>query len=34
MPLKAAFDKVPQGLSEADFNLILQTIKSVRTSLV
>ncbi len=34
MPLKAAFDKVPQGLSEADFNLILQTIKTVRTSLV
>jgi hypothetical protein len=34
LPLKAAFDKVPEGLSEADFNLILQTIKAVRTSLV
>jgi len=34
MPLKAAFDKVPQGLSEQDFNLILKTIKAVRSSLV
>jgi hypothetical protein len=34
LPLKAAFDKVPEGLSEKDFNLILQTIKSVRNSLV
>lgn len=34
LPLKAAFDKVPEGLSEKDFNLILQTIKAVRTSLV
>jgi hypothetical protein len=32
--LKPAFDKVEAGLSEADYNLILQTIKSVRSSLV
>jgi hypothetical protein len=32
--LKPAFDKVEGGLSEADYNLILQTIKSVRSSLV
>jgi hypothetical protein len=32
--LKPAFDKVESGLSEADYNLILQTIKSVRSSLV
>ncbi len=32
--LKPAFDKVDAGLSEADYNLILQTIKSVRSSLV
>jgi hypothetical protein len=32
--LKPAFDKVEGGLSEADYNLILQTIKSVRASLV
>lgn len=34
LPLKPAFDKVPAGLSEADYNLILSTIKSVRNSLV
>jgi hypothetical protein len=33
-PLKPAFDKVEAGLSEADYNLILQTIKSVRSSLI
>ena len=33
-PLKPAFDKVDAGLSEADYNLILQTIKSVRSSLI
>jgi hypothetical protein len=32
--LKPAFDKVDTGLSEKDYNLILQTIKSVRSSLV
>jgi hypothetical protein len=32
--LKPAFDKVESGLSEADYKLILQTIKSVRTSLI
>jgi hypothetical protein len=32
--LKPAFDKVEAGLSEADYNLILQTIKSVRASLI
>jgi len=32
--LKPAFDKVESGLSEQDYNIILQTIKSVRTSLV
>ncbi len=32
--LKPAFDKVEAGLSEADYNLILQTIKSVRSSLI
>jgi hypothetical protein len=32
--LKPTFDKVEGGLSEADYNLILQTIKSVRASLV
>ena len=32
--LKPVFDKVEAGLSEADYNLILQTIKSVRSSLV
>src|SRR5665647_668939 len=34
LPLKPAFDKVDAGLSEADYNLILQTIKSVRSSLI
>jgi len=34
LPLKPAFDKVAAGLSEADYNLILQTIKSVRSSLI
>lgn len=34
LPLKPAFDMVSKGLSEKDFNLILQTIKAVRTSLV
>jgi hypothetical protein len=33
-PLKPAFDKVSAGLSEADYKLILQTIKSVRSSLI
>jgi hypothetical protein len=33
-PLKAAFDKVDAGLSEKDYNVILQTIKSVRSSLI
>jgi hypothetical protein len=33
-PLKPAFDKVDAGLSETDYNLILQTIKSVRASLI
>jgi hypothetical protein len=32
--LKPAFDKVEAGLSEADYSLILKTIKSVRGSLV
>jgi len=32
--LKPVFDKVDTGLSEQDYNLILQTIRSVRTSLV
>ncbi len=32
--LKPVFDKVDEGLSEADYNLILQTIKTVRSSLV
>jgi hypothetical protein len=32
--LKPAFDKVETGLSEKDYNVILQTIKSVRSSLV
>ena len=32
--LKPAFDKVGAGLSEADYSLILKTIKSVRGSLV
>jgi hypothetical protein len=32
--LKPAFDKVESGLSEADYNLILRTIRSVRNSLV
>jgi hypothetical protein len=33
-PLKAAFDMVDTGLSETDYNLILDTIRSVRSSLV
>jgi len=32
--LKPVYDKVDTGLSEADYNLILKTIKSVRNSLV
>jgi hypothetical protein len=32
--LKPAFDKVESGLNEKDYKLILQTIKSVRSSLV
>ncbi len=32
--LKPVFDKVDAGLSESDYNLILQTIKSVRSTLV
>jgi hypothetical protein len=32
--LKPVFDKVDAGLSETDYNLILQTIKSVRSTLV
>lgn len=32
--LKPAFDKVESGLSQADYNLILTTIKNVRNSLV
>lgn len=32
--LKAPFGKVEAGLSEADYNVILQTIKAVRSSLV
>ena len=32
--LKPVFDKVDAGLSEKDYGLILQTIKSVRSSLV
>jgi len=32
--LKPVFDKVDSGLSEKDYGLILQTIKSVRSSLV
>ncbi len=34
MALKPAFDKVESGLSQADFTLILNTIKDVRKSLV
>jgi len=34
MVLKPAFEKVEAGLSEADYNLILNTIKAVRNSLV
>ncbi len=34
LPLKPVFDKVEAGLSETDYNLILQTIKSVRSSLI
>jgi hypothetical protein len=32
--LKPVYDKVDAGLSEADYNLILKTIKAVRSSLV
>jgi hypothetical protein len=32
--LKPVYDKVDTGLSEADYNLILKTIKSVRNSLI
>lgn len=32
--LKPVYDKVEAGLSEADYNLILKTIKSVRNSLI
>lgn len=32
--LKPVYDKVDAGLSEADYNLILKTIKSVRNSLI
>jgi hypothetical protein len=32
--LKPVYDKVETGLSEADYNLILKTIKSVRNSLI
>jgi hypothetical protein len=32
--LKPAFDKVDAGLSETDYNLILQTIRSVRGSVI
>ncbi|HJZ41362.1 MAG TPA: hypothetical protein VJ203_13430 [Bacteroidales bacterium] len=32
--LKPAFDKVDTGLSETDYNLILQTIRSVRGSVI
>jgi len=32
--LKPAYDKVESGLSQADYNLILNTIKSVRNSLI
>jgi hypothetical protein len=32
--LKPAFDKVETGLSETDYNLILKTIKSVRSTLI
>jgi hypothetical protein len=34
LPLKPAFDKVEAGLSETDYKVILQTIKSVRSSLI
>ena len=33
-PLKPAFDKVDAGLSVTDYKIILQTIKSVRSSLI
>jgi len=32
--LKPAYDKVDAGLSQADYNLILSTIKDVRNSLI
>jgi hypothetical protein len=34
LALKPAFDKVETGLSQADYNLILKTIKDVRNSLI
>jgi hypothetical protein len=34
LTLKPVYDKVEAGLSEADYNLILKTIKDVRNALI